>query len=414
MKIVINQKPFFENTIVICLAFLFLLPNDYFETFHLFLVLRWTIALIFGALELINGSEDGLYKNKLIQIIFIYYLYKTIIQLFLDYTKTFELFTSEGWFFFALLAFYGIFSSFNLNYQKILCLLLDVQILSNFASFLFFPNGLWVDNIRVGWQRAGYIFGIENQFSYFIIPILLLLLIYSTKKIFPFFNGICVAIGAITLYIGHSSTGKLAMTVFIILMFFGIFKTIKKSLNLKIVLIVYAIIWIAVVILQNISSLTDAIAKIFGKNSTFSERTVLWSEALKQIFRFPIFGQGYVIGGGYITIGTTTYAAHNCILQLLLTGGIILLGIFVVIFYFFEKKIAKAPLKVSYIISSGILCILITYLMESYSLNYLFIVLIAISRFVDVNNRGNAINGIIRSNFGGSPLKKDRNNKVLF
>ena len=90
--------------------------------------------------------------------------------------------------------------------------------------------------------------------------------------------------------------------------------------------------------------ISDFIVNVVGKDITLSERTTIWTgvyEKLSNIFTL-VFGLGEVPGGAYITIYTgNTFSAHNIILQICLSGGLVLLSVFAGIIGVTVKKISS-------------------------------------------------------------------------
>lgn len=68
---------------------------------------------------------------------------------------------------------------------------------------------------------------------------------------------------------------------------------------------------------------------VLNKNVTLSTRTIIWDYALKMVKDSWMFGYGAVANNNrYIFVGEFSFNAHNIILQILLMGGLLLMGIF--------------------------------------------------------------------------------------
>lgn len=102
-------------------------------------------------------------------------------------------------------------------------------------------------------------------------------------------------LGAMLLVMGQSS-GALVSTLFVILVFGGIFVLQRMTPYLRLVTVALAIVLFASMIVI-LSSMSDQLAKIFldltGKDVTLTGRTDLWAVAFGQIAERPLFGVGF-------------------------------------------------------------------------------------------------------------------------
>lgn len=390
MELTIGNKKIITSSLGIFILLIFFLPNAYFETFPIYNFICFGLSMLLGVFVLVFDRKF-LIRESILKYIVLYYLYSFIVLLFQDSSELKNFYLVFGWTLFSILSIdYLMRKQFKrtLIVFDYLCIFM---LIANLVTLLLFPNGIWTDVIRAGYSRAGYIFGIGNAFSYYIFPIIFILLISSIcvegKKYINFFG---IFIGIITLLLGTSSTGKLIAILFVMLVLAGRTREFLKWITWKRLFVIYALIWLFVVVFQNIEFISQPIAQLVGKDSTFSERAYIWQQSIYMISKHPIFGSGYVSGGGVIAIGSATYSSHNVILQVLIERGLVGLFLLIIVIMKAMKDIydlQKVNKKYGYYISISVFSILMTFLMEAYSVYYLFIILILISNLTDYLNR---------------------------
>lgn len=146
-------------------------------------------------------------------------------------------------------------------------------------------------------------------------------------------------------------------------------KRIKKIGCKKIyILFIVCIIWFEcfIVLGNNSFSLLNILAKSFGKDITFSGRTLLWKNAIKIVKDNFFFGRGYQEGRiKTIEIGQSA-GAHNYIMDLMYERG--LMGVLTIFFIIFMSVIVlKKRIKISgdtYILMGYLLALYIMSLFE--------------------------------------------------
>lgn len=218
--------------------------------------------------------------------------------------------------------------------------LLGIFVLINFITLVIAPNGLFIDRTVVDAlnsydSRSWFLGQSNNQALYF----LLLLVIISHKSSDPTMIRrltlhkslvICFSfISIISALILNSSTTSFC----IILVVLGSYVVylLKKinnhwSPNAYVVLIVMVVF--EVLILNGITNfLEPVIMSLFGKTTSFTNRSDLWEMCFQQIASKPLFGYGYISGDTMRELmGSYAYVnAHNQFLQTLMGGGIFLL-----------------------------------------------------------------------------------------
>jgi O-antigen ligase len=102
--------------------------------------------------------------------------------------------------------------------------------------------------------------------------------------------------------------------------------------------IVFISLLIAIFMLSGFDFLSDISAKYFGGKHFKQGRDLIWPELFRYIVDKPLFGYGINQSSDYLQsteaiMGYRNLSSHNIYFELLLSGGILLLSLFVFIFY---------------------------------------------------------------------------------
>ncbi|MEE3342815.1 MAG: O-antigen ligase family protein [Bacilli bacterium] len=109
----------------------------------------------------------------------------------------------------------------------------------------------------------------------------------------------------------------------LVLLFCFIYKNpiFKKICNIKLLVIVYIILFLLIVVFRSDSGLLPMILNFLKRDTTYSGRTFIWDYAFKYIYKYPIIGNGYEgLVLSYLKIHQIK--AHNIIIQYLYMGGL--------------------------------------------------------------------------------------------
>lgn len=134
-------------------------------------------------------------------------------------------------------------------------------------------------------------------------------------------------------------------------------KILMKFFNYKMILIVIAVLYILLVFVQNIQIFYALITGILHKSITLSQRTTIWTVCLELINDKLFLGNGLISSDRYVRLtgiagGTQP---HNFILGILVSSGILGLGIFIYIMYLTFRKVEKEFFNAQYICGIAIL-----------------------------------------------------------
>lgn len=188
----------------------------------------------------------------------------------------------------------------------------------NMLLVLFFPNGITTGNDYI--STAYHLMGTKNSSTPFmILTVLTSFMVYEFNKsgILLFLKLIVIGIGVMLM---KSGTSILVIVVMILLFYINKIKSCNQRndifFNGKWLVILASVITIGVVFFNAQSMFRWLIVGILQKDLTLSGRTDTWSIAIQQYINNPIIGYGY----GHMITGH--YYAHNLILELLVTSGL--------------------------------------------------------------------------------------------
>ena len=250
----------------------------------------------------------------------------------------------------------------------------------NALLLVIYPDGIWVDQEWVGRGDARrYLFGNYNQIGFVCLLGIMLQSIYSftTKK--GFFNLFCLIVVSLisVIYVG-SMTSAVCLSALTCGIIF------KRSItrNMRLILLLFVVVYVLFFTfiiwngnsIDEISLATRFIEGALSKETTFSNRTEIWANAVDKIKESPIIGFGvqsvewndkYLGGSG----------PHNLWLMLLLQGGCILCFSFIYIIFRTIKVAVKESNIVTTITTMGLLILLVMSQFEIYNFIQIFVLL---------------------------------------
>lgn len=282
-----------------------------------------------------------------------------------------------------LILFFAVidwFSGYNKDGTlKVLWWIIATISLLNFCSLILYPEG--ISTITYVWNEWGasdevkqWIVGNKNSQALWYIAFMLLsyylieekyIKLNFIKKIFAFFVS-CISF--IAVFVVSSSTGMAAVIVVATAVIAcSIFRHPPNiRFNTKWILVVYAIV-LLLILLGNTSFFEPIVTGIFGKDLTFSNRTVVWAESMVLISQKPIIGYGFMGNDAMQEmLGNLAYtSAHNQFLNTLLQGGIILAIALVGGFLTLLGKINMTCLRMKLVCFCAVGAVLIEMLFEA-------------------------------------------------
>lgn len=220
-----------------------------------------------------------------------------------------------------------------------LSLILTAYVVINFATVLVFPEGLYSQKVNEMSTRIEYswFLGYRNPQIRVLLPAVAISFICDVIK----FGKIKVksialfACSVMTVFMVHSSTAMIGFAVCIAIYVLRLKWNIKVRPIWFVYLNIGFFIFIVILRLQNIFSFF--IVNILGKTTTFSARTIIWDQALLQVYAHPLFGTGaneFAIGSYFVATHP-----HNLFLYLMLKGGLLGFGFFLMAMIICSKRL---------------------------------------------------------------------------
>lgn len=274
--------------------------------------------------------------------------------------------------------------------MRFLTIVFSSLIYLNAILLILYPDGLWIDEEWVGrGNPARYLFGNYNMIGFVCLLGITVHALYTTttgKWRANLFFLILVSIASV-LFVG-------SMTSTVSLIFLGLCILFKNTItrHIKLLTIVFIVIYVLFFMIivwygssiDEISLATQFIEGTLSKDTTFSNRTELWANAVYKIKQNPWIGFGvqnvewndkYVGGSG----------PHNLLLMLLLQGGRLLCFSFIAIVLYAIKHALQTPTKTTSIGIMGLCALFIMSLFETYNTIQVFLLvqLVYYSKFLD-------------------------------
>ena len=199
-------------------------------------------------------------------------------------------------------------------------------------------------------------------------------------------NGKRLSISTVTVYglclfevtVGFAATSLVTLLLFAFFVSIGQCERVREALNAVTFFGADLLAFLAVVVLRVQNHLGWFIEGVLGKTTTLSSRTLVW-DVVFQLLSNGHFFWGY--GASYIwnaiMVGSKSYMhAHNDILNIFMTGGLVLAVIALAMFLLVVRRLYRTrSLMPSFILSCGLGCFLLEGLFEITSCIGFFFVL---------------------------------------
>lgn len=238
-----------------------------------------------------------------------------------------------------------------------------VYIAINAILLIVFPEGFgrYVPGYSMTVDSRLNFLGRDNSFVYFFIFALIIELIYSRKKQQTY---IVMAVIVITMLYVWSGTGLIGCLIIVGFSLWIQGERIEKLFNIWTISTAYLIIYLGVVIFRVQEMFSVLIVDVLHKDITFTGRTYLWDMAMAYIREKPFWGYG--ITEKFLTMNSgISYSPHNLILQILLAGGLLSFGLFLIFYCVSVRKLVQKHYTFSSLISVAIFAYLIASLTEA-------------------------------------------------
>ena len=265
------------------------------------------------------------------------------------------------------------------NNYRYISIVFSLLIYLNAILLIIYPDGLWVDYEWIGTgDSRRFLFGNYNQMGFVCLLGITAQAMYTfaTKHgRFNLFLLILVSLGTV-MFVGSmtSTVGLTILGTYILL-----HNLIKRpKIYVTIFVIVYIAFFVTIIWLGNsieeIGAMTRFVENVLSKDTTFTSRTEIWSNAVYKIQQSPWIGFG-IQKVEWNMMHLDGSGPHNLCLMLLLQGGVILCGAFIYNVIFVLKKAFQNPTKSS-ILGVVSICVFFTMsLFEAYNLVQTFLLL---------------------------------------
>lgn len=265
------------------------------------------------------------------------------------------------------------------THLKWMTILFTGLIYLNAILLIIFPDGLWIDENWVGrGSPVRYLFGNYNQIGFvslLAITIHAIYTFYTNKGYTNLYILLAVSLFSV-IFVGSmtSSTGLFILSMYILfhrrikcpLLVIGIFGAIY-------IVIFVLIVWLGHSI-EEFSLATRFIENTLQKDTTFSFRTSIWENAVREISQSPYFGYGIkdVVWNDEHLGGS---GPHNIWLMLMLQGGIVLCVSFIGIVVYAVKTALQMRTSYSMVAIVALCVLFLMALFETYDIVLIFLLI---------------------------------------
>lgn len=326
------------------LIFFCVFENTYISSFVSYSGFQKILGIGIIAVLLILGGVNGrITVSRNLILVAVFYLWILCLTYF---NNGFENVYSAVNAFYSSVVVYIFCHYFSYDDEKVMAILdawkciLLVLVIIDLLSQIMYPEGLYASQF----DSYNWFLGYKTTRVLYSLP-MCMMFFYTSMRRKGKISSKCWIILLISVYdafLSQATAASAALAVAGILAFlennkfFG--KVTRKILNIKFWYICYFVLTCLIVVSQS-ANLLVFFASMFGKTVTFSGRTVIWLNCVNSIISSKGIGVGYLVSEQYATLthwlrGTN---AHNQVLGLLVTGGVVAFSIY----YFLIYKAAK-------------------------------------------------------------------------
>ncbi len=275
---------------------------------------------------------------------------------------------------------------------KSLFVLLGLETVINFITYLLFPQGLYT---QAPYTIPGWFISPDNWFPVILLPAaffgFLLYLEKRTKKS-RFLALAMYVLVTVQFALTRSATSLLGwafFTLFTALMFFIRPARLGRLVNGASLSISYIVIYVGIVLLRMQTLLEPIITGVFHKSVSLTNRTFIWDAEMAYIRQSLFIGHGtnYHENGFWFKPELSRYywGSHNYILNIASIGGLVAVAIFIWIVALCMYKLYRCrrhPYAI--LISSMLWVFLIMMIMENYRTDGVFYILLVLGYYISM------------------------------
>ena len=228
------------------------------------------------------------------------------------------------------------------------CGVFCAYILINTITTILFPQGLFETVAMSGIARkeASYFLGHKNIVLSYMMPGILCLCYknYARKNKLTFTTWLYIIGVCVCCVIGQSLTSMIAVAIVIVSLVMADSKRLSKYINTRTALLMNLLFFIFIVVLRVQEVFSYFLVSVTGKGLDMNGRTLIWDKALLAILQHPMIGYGIEPAKNILSkYMVNSDSFHNLAVDLLYQGGIIGMLLFVAMFYFLDRTIARCP-----------------------------------------------------------------------
>lgn len=212
----------------------------------------------------------------------------------------------------------------------------------NLLSIIYYPDGMYRMDTVTG---DLYLMGYHNGMIYNLIPLCGVSFILSyikKRKLWTGYSLYAVTLSMISEFMAVSGSGMVQIVILTLLLFFIDNHWARRYIKPSIFYILFFGFSMLFCMFRLQYMFSWLIVDVLHKNLTLTNRVYLWDSAIRNFIAHPLIGCGY---GTKTIVGiyNRTYShPHSLFLDILSRGGIVLMGIFALLLYVFEKKYRDA------------------------------------------------------------------------
>lgn len=273
-----------------------------------------------------------------------------------------------------------LLKNFPIKTLQILNFIFTSLVYINIIFFFIFPEGYNNYYSSTGLLVTRYFLGVYNQFAAYLIPAVVISVIYSLVRYnkIIFSTKVLIISVLFTFVYFWSATSIIGISLIILYLIFIHKGLLHHFINYKTISIIFITLFIVIVFMNNLSIFSFIIEDILNKDLTLSTRTRIWDIAIEMISDSFLLGYGYLEGGRYIYLAQNIERnAHNMFLQIFLQAGLLGFSSFVLMIIILFKKVTKYKSnKIVKFILFSLFTSSVMMLSEVYSLRFLYLIIL--------------------------------------
>ena len=252
---------------------------------------------------------------------------------------------------------------------KVMYLLLGFLIIVNFLTLIAFPNGMYVTGVT-NTASENWFLGFKNKHMIYFLPFMGLSFMFGKMDGFNLKKIIMIVIVVISALYEQSSTTIVCLGVMIIVGLVPFIQKHYKIFNMFTYFGLSILMFIMIPLFRLQYLFSYLIVTVLHKSTDLTYRTDLWDRAFMAIQQHIVSGWGEQTNDVKHALynSQSIISAHNQILEYLYTGGIVLLGLYIVINLLIAKKMHKMYQSEIVQVASGLyLALQIALIVEVYT-----------------------------------------------